>query len=343
MGGKSGRNYLKWPFHATDSLAFRTYVTFMPSPHPPHPPQSPSPEWLPGRQYQAFAAAGTDAHRLCTIGTGWVERFGNDVLISHKDDASLEILRKGLEIWVEANGFRPRRVFGKFLPKQNEERIAPILIQGDVTLPLLTTVAENGVRYGLDFGAGYSAGLFIDQRANRAFVHRAAPRRLLNTFAYTCSFSVVAALAGGATVNVDLSKKSLDRGRENFALNGIDAATHRFFADDVLDVLPRLGRKNEQFDTIVLDPPTFSRGNKGRRFQVEEDMEALLTAALELAAPRARVLLSTNCTRLNRRALESIARFALKATRRAADFHAEPALPDIPAGAAAQTLWVLLK
>ncbi len=195
MGGKSGRNYLKWPFHATDSLAFRTYVTFMPSPYPPHPPRTPSPEWLPGRQYQAFAAAGTDAHRLCTIGTGWVERFGDDVLISHKDDASLTILREGLESWAEANGFHPRRVFGKFLPKQNEERIAPTLIQGDTTLPLLTTVTENGVHYGLDFGAGYSAGLFIDQRANRAFVHRAAPRRLLNTFAYTCSFSVVAALA----------------------------------------------------------------------------------------------------------------------------------------------------
>ena len=69
----------------------------------------------------------------------------------------------------------------------------------------------------------------------------------------------------------------------------------------------------------------------------------LLVAALELAAPRARVLLSTNCTRLQRRALEAIARFALKATRRAADFHGEPALPDIPAEAAAQTLWLLLK
>ena len=184
--------------------------------------------------------------------------------------------------------------------------------------------------------------LFIDQRANRAFVRRAGVRRMLNTFAYTCSFSVAAAMEGAETVSVDLSKKSIDRGRANFALNGLDAAAHTFIADDVLDVLPRLARLGEKFDAIILDPPTFSRGNKGRKWQVEHDFEDLILAALELAAPKARVLLSTNCTRLDRRALEAIARFALKTTRRAATFHQEPPLPDVPAPFAAQTLWVCL-
>jgi 23S rRNA (cytosine1962-C5)-methyltransferase len=195
----------------------------------------------------------------------------------------------------------------------------------------------------LDFAAGYSAGLFIDQRANRALVRRAGVKRMLNTFAYTCSFSVVAALAGAETVSVDLSKKSLDRGRENFALNGLETDGHRFLADDVLEVLPRLARKGERFDAIVLDPPTFSRGNKGRKFQVERDLEALFVAALEVAAPRARILLSTNCTRLDRRALEAIARYGLKATRLAGELHTEPELPDIPAAQAARTLWVTLR
>lgn len=202
------------------------------------------------------------------------------------------------------------------------------------------------MKFGLDFAAGYSAGLFIDQRANRALMRHAGVQRLLNTFAYTCSFSVAAALAGAETVSVDLSKKSLDRGRENFVLNGLEPTAergHRFHADDVLDVLPRLARKGETFDAIILDPPTFSRGNKGRKFQVEHDLEALFLAALEVAAPRARILLSTNCTRLDGRALESIARFGLKATRRSGDFHREPDLPDIPTGLLAQTLWVSLR
>ena len=272
-----------------------------------------------------------------------MERFGDDVLISYKDEISRDHLRAGLQAWATDSGYAPRRVFGKFLPRQNADRIAPVLLEGDATLPMVTVVEENGMRFGLDFAAGYSAGLFIDQRANRVFLRTSTPRRVLNTFAYTCAFSIAAALAGAETVSVDLSKKSLDRGRENFALNNLPTEGHRFYADDVLDVLPRLARKKETFDAIILDPPTFSRGNKGRRFQVEHDLEALLVAALEVAAPRAKILISTNCTRLPRRALESIARFGLKATRRAADFHAEPPLPDIPAEAAAQTLWLLLK
>ena len=314
---------------------------------PPSPsPRKPLAHWLRGDSLAALAASGTTAHRLFSSPEAWVERFAADVLISHQNDAARDAALAGLAEWSAQHGFAPARVFGKHLPRQNEDRAAPVLLAGDAAAPLLTVVGENGMRFGLDFATGYSAGLFIDQRANRALVRRGGARRLLNTFAYTCSFSVAAALGGAETVSVDLSKKSLDRGRENFTLNGLDTTTekrHRFYADDVLDVLPRLARKGETFDTIILDPPTFSRGHKGRKFQVESDLETLLLAALALAAPRAKILLSTNCTRLTRRALETIARFALKGVRRTADFHAAAPLPDIPADSAAQTLWLLLK
>ena len=315
---------------------------FPPSPSP----RKPHGHWIGGELLAAFAAAGTDAHRLCSAPEVWVERFADDMLISHMDDAARDTALAGLGDWSAQHGFAPRRVFGKHLPRQNEDRAAPVLLAGDATAPLLTVVRENGMRFGLDFAAGYSAGLFIDQRANRALIRRGGVKKMLNTFAYTCSFSVAAALAGAETVSVDLSKKSLDRGRENFALNGLETAAesrHRFYADDVLDVLPRLARKGETFDAIILDPPTFSRGNKGRKFQVEHDLETLLLAALALAAPRAKILLSTNCTRLTRRALETLARHALKGVRRTADFHVEAALPDIPAEFGAQTLWLLLR
>ena len=299
--------------------------------------------WISAQQLAAFQSAETTAHRLYSEPDGWVERLGDDILLSYKTDAERDSLLGGLDSWSQSTGFMPRRVFGKFLPRQNEERIAPVLVRGDEAESLTTVVEENGVKYAIDFGAGYSAGLFLDQRANRSYVRRLAPKRLLNTFAYTCSFSVVAALSGADTVSVDLSKKSLDRGRENFGLNGLDDSKHRFIADDVLEVLPRLMRRGDQFDCIILDPPTFSRGNKGRRFQVEQGMEELVTAALELAAPRAHILLSTNCTKLDRRALEQIARYCLKLARRNGSFHSEPDLPDIPSVLSAQTLWLLLK
>ncbi len=294
-----------------------------------------------------FAAEGTNAYRLFSTPEGWVERLGDDLLVSHRSEAAREELVSGARVWAADYQWEPRRIFGKLLPRQNADRVTPVLLAGDPAAPLPTVVQEAGIRFGLDFAAGYSAGLFLDQRANRAYLRTRTPRRLLNTFAYTCSFSVVAALAGAETVSIDLSKKSLDRGRANFALNNVETARtdgwHRFLADDVLEVLPRLERRGERFDFLILDPPTFSRGRGGARFQVERDFEALLTAALAVAAPGAAVLLSTNCTRLSRHSLEGAARHSLKMHRRAGTFHVEPELPDIPAEMAATTVWLRLK
>ena len=108
-------------------------------------------------------------------------------------------------------------------------------------------------------------------------------------------------------------------------------------------MLPRLARKGEKFDVIVLDPPTFSRSHRGKTFQVEQDFEDLLLAALEVAARNAHILLSTNCSTLGERALEVMGRFCLKATRRAGTFHREQPLPDFPPGVGAATMWLSLR
>ena len=107
--------------------------------------------------------------------------------------------------------------------------------------------------------------------------------------------------------------------------------------------MPRLARRGERFDAIILDPPTFSRSRTGRAWQVEHDFEKLLMAALEVAERDAKILLSTNCSRLDDRALEVMGRFCLKATRRAGTFQATPQLPDFPPGAAARSLWMILR
>ncbi len=300
-------------------------------------------EWIEPNVHGGFIAQQTDALRLCTCPDGWVERFGVDVLISYKTDAALERLKTELCLWALNVDFKFRRVFARFLPKQNADREAPRLILGDPGTNLESTALERTLRYAIDFGAGYSVGLFIDQRENRRFVRDLAPKMMLNCFSYTCSFSVAAATVGAQTVSVDLSKKSLNRGRENFALNSLPTTDHRFLADDVMAVLPRLARKGEKFDVIILDPPTFSRSHRGKAFQVEQDFETLLLAALEVAERNAKILLSTNCSTLGERALEVMGRFCLKATRRAGEFHREPALPDFPSGVGAATIWLALR
>ena len=299
--------------------------------------------WLSAELLAGFGASGTSAHRVFSSPRAWVERLGSDMLISFKDDAARDGALAGLRDWEARTGFQSTRIFARFLPRQNAERVAPALVAGDPAAPLSAVVTEAGVRYGVHFGTGYSSGLFVDQRENRAHLRGIAPKRLLNTFAYTCSFSAAAALAGATTVNVDLSKKSLDRGRENFLLNRLPLDGHRFLADDVLDVLPRLERRGEKYDAIILDPPTFSLGNHGRRWKVEEQIGDLLHAAIGVAAPGAWILVSTNCTRLDRSALERAARFALKTARLGGSFFHAPPLPDFPHGEGAQTVWLRMK
>jgi 23S rRNA (cytosine1962-C5)-methyltransferase len=300
-------------------------------------------EWIDATVLRDFEAEGTTAHRLCTIEDGWVERFGPDVLISFKNLKARDRLLLELNLWGPAVGFTFVRVFVRLLPKKNEEREKPRLMFGRADENLQTTATERHLKFGIDFGAGYSVGLFVDQRENRTYVRRIAPKRLLNCFAYTCSFSAAAASVGATTVNVDLSKKSLARGRENFSLNGLTTDDHQFIADDVFAVLPRFGRRGEKFDTIILDPPTFSRNRRGRAFHVEKDFEKLLLLALDAAERDSRILLSTNCSTLGEDALEAMARYCLKAARRAGKLHRPPTLIDFPQGTGAKSVWLSLR
>ena len=299
--------------------------------------------WIDPRLLRDFQSEGTDAHRLCTIEDGWVERFGSDVLISFKKVSAREQLLEELQPWADWVSFAVRRVFARLIPTKNERREPPVLVVGDPAQSLQTIATEWYLRFGIDFGTGYSPGLFLDQRENRRYVRHIAPKRLLNCFAYTCSFSVYAACNGARTLNIDLSRKYLARGRENFALNNLSTMDHRFITDDVRLVLPRLARRGEKFDAIILDPPTFSRSPEGKTFQVQQDFEKLLISALALAERDAHVLVSTNCSALGQRALEVMARFCLKKTRRAATFHRPLPLPDFPPRAGASSIWLALR
>src|ERR1700730_16775686 len=176
-------------------------------------------EWIDEDLLRQFESDGTNAHRLCTIDAGWVERFGADILISFRTETARDQLVSGFNEWATSVGFSIKRVFGRFLPRKNEEREKPKLISGSQAQSLQTAATENRLKFGLDFGAGYSVGLFVDPREKRWFVRQARPKRLLNCFAYTCSFAVAAASAGAHTANIDLSKKSLKRGRQNFFLD----------------------------------------------------------------------------------------------------------------------------
>ena len=133
-------------------------------------------EWIDPGQYQVLESQQTDAIRLCTRPDGWVERFASDVLISYKTEKALERLRIELSLWAKEVNLSIRRVFARFLPKRNADRESPHQIWGDSEANLKSTTCEEGLQYGIDFAAGYSVGLFIDQRENRRYLRQLALR-----------------------------------------------------------------------------------------------------------------------------------------------------------------------
>lgn len=157
-------------------------------------------------------------------------------------------------------------------------------------------VRELGLNYEIDLTAGYSQGLFLDQRPQRSRMMERlrAGQKVLNLFSYTCAFSVAAASRGAVTTSVDLSRPYLEWGKRNFLLNGLDPEAHFFCRGDSFEWLRRFAKKGRAWDGIVLDPPTFSRNADGKIFRVEQDFPELTALCLSVLAPGGWLLASTN-------------------------------------------------
>jgi 23S rRNA (cytosine1962-C5)-methyltransferase len=157
-------------------------------------------------------------------------------------------------------------------------------------------ILENGLTYLINFGEGLASGLFLDQRENRRrlLTGKLAGKRVLNCFAYTCAFSVAAAKAGALTTSVDLSRKYLDWGKDNFRANDLDPAGHDFIFGDVFEWLKRFAKRGQTWDVVLLDPPTFSTTKKGRAFRAERDYLELAKLAATLVTPGGTLFCSTN-------------------------------------------------
>src|SRR5713101_2287075 len=107
--------------------------------------------WIHATLLRDFEAEGTDAHRLCTIEDGWVERFGRDILVSFRTVRARERLILELHLWSAAVGFKCGRIFTRFLPRKNEQREKPLLLFGDADENLQTTATERHMKFGIDF------------------------------------------------------------------------------------------------------------------------------------------------------------------------------------------------
>jgi 23S rRNA (cytosine1962-C5)-methyltransferase len=231
-------------------------------------------------------------------------------------DARLEAIAGALTHGFARGVYVKRHVRGD-QRRRDRADVAPSSPAAGEPAPETVLVDEHGMRLTARLFDGLSTGLFTDQRDNRRLVRELAhDARVLNLFAYTCSFSVAAALGGAAeTVSVDLSKRALERGRENLAQNGVSSSDHRLVHEDVLSFVPRALRRGDRYDIVVLDPPSF--GTRARKtFSVERDYSALLQQTIELLAPGGRLLAVTNHRKTSLSELRRMAESAALGARR---------------------------
>ncbi len=158
-------------------------------------------------------------------------------------------------------------------------------------------VEEGGLKFSVNLDQYLDVGLFLDHRNTRAMVREEARgKRFLNLFAYTGSFTVYAAHGGAASsVTVDMSNTYQAWTQRNLQLNGLSGVQHQLVRADVFRYLEDAAAAGEQFDLIVMDPPTFSNSAKMQGvLDVQRDHVWLIDQCLGLLSSRGVLYFSTN-------------------------------------------------
>lgn len=144
---------------------------------------------------------------------------------------------------------------------------------------------------GTDFG---HLGIFPEQRdqwhwirqaVREACAARGRPIQLLNLFAYSGGSTIAAALGGAEVCHLDASKGMVQWGRENAALNALHNHPIRWIADDAHTFLSREIRRERRYDAVILDPPTFGRGQRNEMYKIEQDLPETLRLCRALLTP----------------------------------------------------------
>jgi 23S rRNA (cytosine1962-C5)-methyltransferase len=228
-----------------------------------------------------------------------VDVYGNHLLVHFFTDEAIAYKDSILD---EVAALGAQGVYMMSHPKQSntlvdprKESLAPSLpVRGEpAEKPLV--IRESGLAFRVRLGDGLKTGIFLDQRENRCRVQElSAKKRVLNLFAYTCGFTVAAAVGGASrTTSVDASRGALDWGRENLEQNGLLGEQHAFVDQDVFAWLKLAIKRGERYDLVVLDPPSYAT-TKTSRFSAADDLPDLAARALLVLAPGGRMLACTN-------------------------------------------------
>lgn len=155
-------------------------------------------------------------------------------------------------------------------------------------------VREGSLTFEVNLTDYMDTGLFLDHRPLRRWLlSNCKSLRVLNLFCYTGSLSVAAAKGGAFVTSLDMNKNYLEWAQDNFRANNLDPLKHRFFRRDALQYLE--GPVVDQYDLILLDPPSFSQSEKMKSdLSVPRDQMPLIRSCVARLREKGLLMFSTN-------------------------------------------------
>jgi 23S rRNA (cytosine1962-C5)-methyltransferase len=155
-------------------------------------------------------------------------------------------------------------------------------------------LSRGNVRFAASLTPFRHLGFFPDMAPQWDWMHeRSADAEVLNLFGYTGVGTLLLSDAGARLVHVDASKKSVEQGRENARLSGMESRPIRWIVDDASKFTAREVRRERRYDGILLDPPKFGRGPTGEVWRLEENLAPLLADCRKLLDANSRFLVLT--------------------------------------------------
>lgn len=142
-------------------------------------------------------------------------------------------------------------------------------------LPEQWTISYKSLKFNLKPFSFKHTGLFPEQATNwdwfsEKIKNANRPVKVLNLFAYTGGATLAAAAAGANVTHVDASKGMVAWAKENARLSGLEEAPVRWLVDDCVKFVEREIRRENKYDAIIMDPPSYGRGPKGEIWKIEE-------------------------------------------------------------------------
>lgn len=261
-----------------------------------------------------------------------VDKFGDFAVVCAPSRPLLPFARLLAQATLAQDALGLRGAVIKVRGKDPQDRSNKDEIVGE-TPPPKYVAHELGVPFELHLLGSLNVGLFPDMREQRRNIARfVTGRRVLNTFAYTGALSIAAARAGAESVtSVDLSSGVLAWAQANFLLSGFPDgdARFRFEVSDVRRFLQKEVERKNQYDTIIMDPPTVSAA-RASQWSMKRDYPQLIALAAKLLPPSGGTLWISANTRRGPSVLRHIEEGVRLSGRRGSLLEVGGLPPDFP-------------